>query len=339
MPAEITDVDVAEARRRIERGARLFDVREQGSGTRSTHPRRGSCRCPMIVARWKEIDAATSRRSSSATRVHGLPASSRHSSSPASPPSTSPAAWWRGEQSGAPVVRPSDGRTTPRANRVTSTDRTRVVLSDRVRTESREARRDGHRESTPQDAARDGAAATRSSSAGAREDASRPGSAPRPSSPLGRNHRQPRFSARCCRGSSHVRSRRRGRHPDPHRPLAPPEGRRHAHRACVLGRRTGARRAEAEVRRGRTSPTRSPSRRSSPTSASARSPSRPRCCTTPVEDTDYQLDQLRADFGDEIAMLVDGVTKLDKVKYGDSAQGRGRPQDGHRDVEGHPACS
>ena len=39
-----------------------------------------------------------------------------------------------------------------------------------------------------------------------------------------------------------------------------------------------------------------------------------------VEDTDYSLDQLRADFGDEIAMLVDGVTKLDKVKYGDSAQ-------------------
>ncbi|WP_449282576.1 RelA/SpoT family protein [Leucobacter sp.] len=39
-----------------------------------------------------------------------------------------------------------------------------------------------------------------------------------------------------------------------------------------------------------------------------------------VEDTDYSLDQLTADFGEEIAMLVDGVTKLDKVKYGDSAQ-------------------
>ncbi|GMA96980.1 GTP pyrophosphokinase [Pseudolysinimonas kribbensis] len=39
-----------------------------------------------------------------------------------------------------------------------------------------------------------------------------------------------------------------------------------------------------------------------------------------VEDTDYTLDQLRADFGDEVAMLVDGVTKLDKLKYGDSAQ-------------------
>jgi GTP pyrophosphokinase len=39
-----------------------------------------------------------------------------------------------------------------------------------------------------------------------------------------------------------------------------------------------------------------------------------------VEDTDYTLDHLRADFGDEIAMLVDGVTKLDKLTYGDSAQ-------------------
>ncbi len=39
-----------------------------------------------------------------------------------------------------------------------------------------------------------------------------------------------------------------------------------------------------------------------------------------VEDTSYDLDRLRSEFGDEIAMLVDGVTKLDKLKYGDSAQ-------------------
>ncbi|WP_179646549.1 RelA/SpoT family protein [Spinactinospora alkalitolerans] len=39
-----------------------------------------------------------------------------------------------------------------------------------------------------------------------------------------------------------------------------------------------------------------------------------------VEDTEYKLDQLRTDFGDEIAELVDGVTKLDKVKYGEATQ-------------------
>jgi len=39
-----------------------------------------------------------------------------------------------------------------------------------------------------------------------------------------------------------------------------------------------------------------------------------------IEDTDYSLDQMREDFGPEIALLVDGVTKLDKVKLGDAAK-------------------
>jgi len=39
-----------------------------------------------------------------------------------------------------------------------------------------------------------------------------------------------------------------------------------------------------------------------------------------VEDTGYTLEALREDFGVTIAHLVDGVTKLDKVRYGDAAQ-------------------
>ncbi|MEU9116942.1 RelA/SpoT family protein [Streptomyces sp. NPDC048483] len=39
-----------------------------------------------------------------------------------------------------------------------------------------------------------------------------------------------------------------------------------------------------------------------------------------VEDTEYGLDTLRRDFGDQVALLVDGVTKLDRVKFGEAAQ-------------------
>ena len=39
-----------------------------------------------------------------------------------------------------------------------------------------------------------------------------------------------------------------------------------------------------------------------------------------VEDTDYTLDECRAEFGDTVTGLVDGVAKLSKMEYGDSAQ-------------------
>jgi GTP diphosphokinase / guanosine-3',5'-bis(diphosphate) 3'-diphosphatase len=39
-----------------------------------------------------------------------------------------------------------------------------------------------------------------------------------------------------------------------------------------------------------------------------------------VEDTPYTLTELRREFGEDVAALVDGVTKLDKVKYGEAAE-------------------
>ncbi|MEI9907881.1 MAG: bifunctional (p)ppGpp synthetase/guanosine-3',5'-bis(diphosphate) 3'-pyrophosphohydrolase [Actinomycetota bacterium] len=39
-----------------------------------------------------------------------------------------------------------------------------------------------------------------------------------------------------------------------------------------------------------------------------------------VEDTNYSLRQMKVDFGDEVASLVDGVTKLDKLIYGPTAE-------------------
>lgn len=39
-----------------------------------------------------------------------------------------------------------------------------------------------------------------------------------------------------------------------------------------------------------------------------------------VEDTDYTLEECRADFGDTVAGLVDGVTKISNMEYGDNAQ-------------------
>lgn len=39
-----------------------------------------------------------------------------------------------------------------------------------------------------------------------------------------------------------------------------------------------------------------------------------------VEDTDYSLERLRKEFGEEVAGLVDGVTKLDRVTFGKAAE-------------------
>ena len=39
-----------------------------------------------------------------------------------------------------------------------------------------------------------------------------------------------------------------------------------------------------------------------------------------VEDTSYSLEKVKKDFGNEVAALVDGVTKLDRLTYGPSAE-------------------
>ncbi len=39
-----------------------------------------------------------------------------------------------------------------------------------------------------------------------------------------------------------------------------------------------------------------------------------------VEDTEVTLDQVRAGFGDEVAFIVDGVTKVEKIDYGAAAE-------------------
>ena len=39
-----------------------------------------------------------------------------------------------------------------------------------------------------------------------------------------------------------------------------------------------------------------------------------------VEDTSYSIEQIKAEFGEEVTSLVDGVTKLDKLTYGPTAE-------------------
>ena len=68
--------------------------------------------------------------------------------------------------------------------------------------------------------------------------------------------------------------------------------------------------------RARTSsPTRSAWRRSAPACGSTPRRCAPRCCTTPSRTRRASLDEVREAFGEEVAGLVDGVTKLTGITF------------------------
>ena len=123
------------------------------------------------------------------------------------------------------------------------------------------------------------------------------------------------------------------------RPTGPPTRRRTP--GCCSGpttRPTSGTPVSSASPATRTSPIRSRWRRSSPNLGMTPPPWSPPCCTTRSRTPTTRLDQMREDFGDEVALLVDGVTKLDKVKLGDAAQGRDHPQDGRGDGQGPPGA-
>ncbi|MCC8908096.1 MULTISPECIES: rhodanese-like domain-containing protein [unclassified Curtobacterium] len=109
MPAEIVDIDVAEARRRIDAGARLFDVREQGEWDEVHAPEATLVPMSELVARWKEIDGGDEPAiivCHSGGRSARVVAALEQSGVPAVNLVGGMVAW---EQSGAPVVRDAQG--------------------------------------------------------------------------------------------------------------------------------------------------------------------------------------------------------------------------------------
>ncbi|WP_144711986.1 rhodanese-like domain-containing protein [Curtobacterium pusillum] len=109
MPAEIDEVDVAEALRRLGSGSRLFDVREQGEWDEVHAPQATLVPMSELVARWQEIDGGDQPAivvCHSGARSARVVAALEQSGVSAVNLTGGMVAW---EQAGAPVVRDAQG--------------------------------------------------------------------------------------------------------------------------------------------------------------------------------------------------------------------------------------
>ncbi|GAA3338245.1 rhodanese-like domain-containing protein [Curtobacterium pusillum] len=109
MSAEIQEIDVAEARRRIDEGSRLFDVREPGEWDEVHAPQATLVPMSELVARWKEIDGGDEPAiivCHSGGRSARVVAALEQSGVPAVNLAGGMVAW---ERAGAPVVRDAQG--------------------------------------------------------------------------------------------------------------------------------------------------------------------------------------------------------------------------------------
>lgn len=109
MPIEIQEIDVAEAQRRLDAGARLFDVREQGEWDEVHAPQATLVPMSEFVDRWQEIDGGDQPAiivCHSGGRSSRIVAALEQSGVPAVNLSGGMLAW---EQAGAPVQRDAQG--------------------------------------------------------------------------------------------------------------------------------------------------------------------------------------------------------------------------------------
>ena len=98
-------------------------------------------------------------------------------------------------------------------------------------------------------------------------------------------------------------------------PRVQPEGRRARDRRGPTRSPRRRTRARSGSRERSSSTIRSPSPRSSPTCGSTPRRSRRRCCTTPSRTPRSASTDIEEEFGDEVARIVDGLTKLDRLEF------------------------